>query len=75
MSCYKIARTWEDGFVAGVRPTARRADESDHWLAGWDAGFTLRTTKNKLLNAYLTSIGERPMGTIRPAAPEGGLGP
>jgi hypothetical protein len=41
--------------------------ESDHWLAGWDAGYAFRDSKNSLMDEYLVSIGLGRMGVVRSA--------
>ena len=66
-SKYDIARQFTKGFVAALTPDARSLSESDHWLAGYDAGYGLRAQKNELLNEYLVGIGYKPLDVIRPA--------
>ncbi len=55
---FDIMREWSSGFAAGITAREPRSlSESDHWIAGWDAGYSLRGEKNKRLDAYLISLG------------------
>jgi hypothetical protein len=62
---YTIADEFSAGFCAAIRPEPRRLTESDHWIAGWDAGYVVRKARTDALNAYLVSLGKRPLSVIR----------
>jgi hypothetical protein len=64
---YDVAKEFSAGFVASLKPSARLLSESDHWLAGWDAGYAFRDSKNSLMDEYLVSIGLGRMGVVRAA--------
>ncbi len=64
-SRYGIARQFTEGFAAAIRFVPRILTESDHWLAGYDAGYPFRKHKNERLNEYLVVIGREPMEIIR----------
>mgnify|MGYP007071566294 CR=1 FL=1 len=75
MKSYEIGKQWSAGFAASLLPSARLLSESDHWLAGWDAGYAFRKAKNERLNEYMVSIGEKPFGVVKlceaaPPSPE-----
>lgn len=62
---YDIADEFSRGFVAAVAmASCRLISESDHWLAGWDAGYSCRAHKNEKLNSYLVDIGHQPMAVV-----------
>lgn len=62
---YEVARQWKAGFAAAIcHAKDRLLSESDHWLAGWDAGYKLRHVRYASLNEYLISIGREPMGVV-----------
>lgn len=65
MSKYTISRQFSLGFAAALTPEFRDGSKSEHWLAGWDAGYSLRREKHLLMNKYLIGIGEEPMGEVR----------
>lgn len=69
-SKYDVAREWYAGFGAVLTSKSRDANASDHWLAGWDAGYKVRADSRELFNAYLDSIGMERMGVIRLAQSE-----
>lgn len=62
---YEIHREFTRGYVAAINVDPRQLSESDHWLAGWDAGYAARKQKNEALDAYLVSIGMKPQNQIR----------
>lgn len=62
---YDVAKEYSAGFAASLLPSTRSLSESDHWLAGWDAGYALRTAKNERLNQYLKRNGHEQMATVR----------
>jgi hypothetical protein len=62
VSKYEIADEWNKGFrwaVCLLGPCMM--SESDHWIAGYKAGYELRKQRGQLLNDYLTSIGVEQM--------------
>jgi hypothetical protein len=64
-SKYDVAKEYYRGVAAVFTGTARLLSESDHWLAGWDAGYSLRPRIHLLLNQYLTSVGHNPVDYVR----------
>lgn len=54
---YEIHREFTKGYAAAIAANGRSLSESDHWLAGWDAGYAARKQKNDALDVYLISIG------------------
>ena len=64
-SKYDIAREWKSGYLAQLQNTARPADESPQWLAGWDAAQKMRPERDRRLSEYLASIGAETMGVVR----------
>lgn len=62
---YEIMRDFVDGFVAALRPSAIDNTKSEHWHAGYAAGYQLKAEKHRLLDEYLVSIGEPPQAIIR----------
>lgn len=62
---YDVAREFSAGFAAALLTQVRSLSESDHWLSGYDAGYSFRKDKNKRLNEYLVSIGHEPMAVVR----------
>lgn len=65
MTKYEIAKQFSEGLASSLAVHPRLLSESDHWLAGWDAGYSMRPKKNELLNEYLLSIGQEPMAVMR----------
>lgn len=65
MRKYDIAKQFSEGFCAALRPEPRGENKPKHWLAGWDAGYGVKSEKNRLLNEYLVSIGSEPMRMVR----------
>lgn len=61
-----ICREFSRGFADSVGLQPRKLAESDHWLAGYDAGYYCRKVKNEALDKYLVSIGHEPQAIIRP---------
>lgn len=59
-----ICRQFSEGFSAALIPRARSLSESDHWIAGWDAGYEFRKNKNERLDAYLISLAMAPQAII-----------
>ncbi len=64
-SKYEVAKEWYKGFAAVLQGSSRLMSESDHWLAGWDAGYRCRIDQREVLNDYLESIGMEPMRIVR----------
>jgi hypothetical protein len=62
---YEIAKEFSAGFAAALIPSGIDPAKPSHWHAGYSAGYGLRTEKNRLLNEYLVSIGEKPLGIVR----------
>lgn len=62
----RICRDFTRGFADSVGLRPRRMSESDHWLAGYDAGYRCRVARNEALDKYLVSIGQEPQAVIRP---------
>jgi hypothetical protein len=62
---YDIADEWCEGFCASIRPHGIGSDATEHYRAGWEAGYAFREKKNELLNQYMVSIGEEPFGVVR----------
>ena len=62
---YEIMRDFSDGLIAALRPAVIDETRSKHWQAGYNAGYGLRKEKNRLLDQYLVSIGEKPQAVIR----------
>ncbi len=65
MSRYEIMRAWSEGFAAGIVPSGIEAIKSEHWQAGYSAGYATRKEKNRLLDEYLVSVGQEPQVVIR----------
>lgn len=65
---YDICKQFGAGYGACLAPLPRSLSESDHWLAGWDAGYAARKVKNEQLDRYLISIGHEPQAKIILAA-------
>lgn len=69
---YDTAKEWTRGFVDGIRPCLVDASNAtDHYTAGYDAGYSLRNAKNELLNKYIASIGLEPFGVVHTAEAAG----
>lgn len=66
MNKLDICREFSRGFADSVGLKSRSVSESDHWLAGYDAGYYCRKVKNEALDKYLVSIGQEPQAIIRP---------
>jgi len=64
ISEYDIAKEFMEGFAYGLKPASIPEDKSEHWRAGYGAGYGLRGEKNKWLNDYLLSLGCNPMKVI-----------
>ncbi len=65
-SKYAIVNDFVAGMVAGMTLHHHRSlSESDHWIAGWDAGYQMRADKNRRIDEYLISIGQEPQATIQ----------
>jgi hypothetical protein len=64
LSRYEIAKEFTAGYVAALIPATKELTESNHWLAGYDAGYRAREAKNAAINEYLGSIGLKPMAMI-----------
>lgn len=62
---YEVAKEFIAGFAAAVQVEPCSPDKSDHWHAGWDAGYRFRSATHSPLNEYLVSIGCEPMGIVR----------
>lgn len=54
---FKIAKDYDAGFIAALMIEGFDGTQSDHWQAGYTAGYKMRKEKNKQLNLYLASIG------------------
>lgn len=67
---FDIMKQFSEGFAAALTPRPRSLSESDHWIAGWDAGYGLRKAKHKRLDSYLVSIGQEPQLVIKLAEKE-----
>lgn len=67
---YDVAKQFSAGYAACLTPLPRSLLESDHWIAGWDAGYSARRVKNDKLNEYLVSVGHEPMLEVRLAKQE-----
>ena len=61
---YGIAAEFSKGFCAALVPEPCDDAKSDHWQAGWIAGYSVKKEKNRLLNIYLVSIGQEPMAVV-----------
>lgn len=55
----QIMDQFVDGLMAGLRPSTFREDPSEHWKAGYAAGYALRPEKNRLLDEYLSTLNLR----------------
>jgi len=64
-SKYGIGNQFTAGLVAALTPKPIDDAESEHWHAGYLAGYRLRSEKHKALNEYLVSIGHEPMAIVR----------
>lgn len=62
---YEIEREFNDGFAAGVSVKGFHQGVSDHWRAGYSAGYAARRLKNQNLDEYLVSLGRDPQKTVR----------
>lgn len=65
MTRYQIMREWSEGFAVGIVPSGIEAIRSEHWQAGYSAGYATRKEKNRLMDEYLVSIGQEPQAVIR----------
>lgn len=62
---YEVASEFCRGLAACLASDFRDSGQSQHWLAGWDAGYPLRrTVRHDLLNEYLASVGCEKMGIV-----------
>lgn len=64
MNKFEVAKEFRDGVVCAIAVKAVPPEVSDHWTAGWVAG---KNSLHEHLNAYLISIGMKPMGVITAA--------
>jgi hypothetical protein len=64
-SKYDVAKEFSRGFCAALLPCPRERSNTNHWLAGYDSGYSLRSEKNKQMNDYLVSIGREPMAVLK----------
>lgn len=66
MKRYDIMRQFLQGLIAGVGMTeaANSPGKSEHWHAGYLAGYEMRKEKNLRLDKYLISIGLEPQAII-----------
>ncbi len=62
---YDIMHDFVDGLFAGLGLSGIDDSKSEHWQAGYNAGYGLRKEKNRLLDEYLVSIGELPQAVVR----------
>ena len=62
---YDIARDFSEGVVAALAVNGIDPAKSEHWQAGYGAGYAMRAEKNRRLNEYLVSIGQEPMSIVR----------
>lgn len=65
MSKYDIAKEFSAGFCAALTPEPWCESNSQHWRAGYNAGYGIRKEKNERLNKYLASIGVETMGVVK----------
>jgi len=68
---YDVADAWTQGFCDGIRPSCILPSASEHYVAGYEAGYGLRKQKNDLLNEYMVKVGMVPFGVVRLAAEAG----
>lgn len=64
MTRYEVMKQFTAGVAATIACEYRDESKSEHWLAGWDAGYPLRKERNRLLNEYLISTGRKPQAVI-----------
>jgi hypothetical protein len=57
-------REFVRGYADAVQGESNNIGASEHWQAGWHAGYFAREQRNVKLNEYLKSIGHEPMDTM-----------
>lgn len=65
MNKYDIAKEFYAGFLAALMPLGCDDTKPAHWQAGYLAGYRIRAERSRVLNEYLASIGQEPMGIIK----------
>lgn len=64
MKRYDIMKDWSAGYVAALTPLPIDAEKSNHWHAGYTAGYHARKQRGEALDKYLVSIGLEPQVII-----------
>lgn len=72
MKRYDVMKQFSEGFIAGIGMTGNANDQtkSEHWHAGYLAGYRNRKVRNECLNEYLISTGREPQAVVRIQSPE-----
>ncbi len=67
MTRHERMKLWTAGFIAAHSGDGIDESKPEPWQRGYEAGYTNRREKNRLLDEYLVSIGAAPQAVIRPA--------
>lgn len=74
MKRYDVMKQFTQGLIAGIGMTeaANAPGKSEHWHAGYLAGYEMRKEKNRRLDEYLISTGREPQAvfTLQSAKPQ-----
>ena len=68
MTRFEVMKQWSLGFAYGVSGAGERRI-NEHWERGFEAGYSMRPEKNRMLDEYLIKTGREPQAIITTKEP------
>lgn len=71
MTRFEVMKQWSLGFACGISGTAGDGRvHCEHWDRGFEAGYSMRPEKNRMLDEYLIKTGREPQVVVKLATKE-----